>query len=313
MLAPLASASLAFLVVYILLFFALCVLLTVRRAPQKLLWLLMLNHVLLRLAAQSTGLAFATRERDIRSLIAYSLLSAQGQYTLLLCFVHTLVAWQAEYWKPKVSRSPSRWASGGAEWTWLVVGFDLILILADMVIVAGAVLSGTTYSDPSRTPSQMRGRLATGKWLRTGGQSAFWLLTLALLVPVCITIHRHRRRRYDQSTERESDISLVSKGQPSHEVEKRPWFGHAVLGLLLLTWPFLVVRGIWGVLQAAVPDLNYFDSERYDADGFTGQFVVEEACMVTLMEFCAAVLLTAVLLVWRRGPRHRDDSSETTV
>lgn len=242
---PLASASLVFLVLYALLLIVLVTLLSKCKALSKLLWFILLVHILVRLTAQSCGLAIGTGDFNIRLLIAYSLAAAEGQYLLLLCAAHSLIAWQQHHWHRC--------------WSLLVIVFDTILIAANVVIVTSAGLNSAARDNSSLGPTSTRGGLATAKWMMTGGQSAFWLLTLALLVPILVTIHRHRQRRYDKDMERRgSEISLTTKAQeePVTLKSRRPWYGHPVLLLLLLVWPFLVVRGIWGVLQAAVPDLN---------------------------------------------------------
>ncbi|KAJ1021391.1 hypothetical protein NDA18_005628 [Ustilago nuda] len=52
----------------------------------------------------------------------------------------------------------------------------------------------------------------------------------------------------------------------------------------------MAIRGAFGVAQAIVPDLNYFNSV-YDANNLTAQFVTEETCFVTMMEFISAAIL----------------------
>lgn len=63
--------------------------------------------------------------------------------------------------------------------------------------------------------------------------------------------------------------------QSRREVPSRPFYGHPTLLILVLTWPFLGVRGIFGVLQAVLTKLNYYYPGNYNETGFIDQFVIE--------------------------------------
>lgn len=244
---PLASATVVFLVLYILLSGVLVTLFALRKLPWISLWPVLLFHCVIRIVAEACGLAFGVSPaQNIHTLIAYYIFGAQGQYLLLICTAHFLVAWQQAHW--------------GRSWTKTVIGFDAILLAADIVIIVSAALTSNAYSDERSTQRQIRDRLATAKWMRTAGQAVFFLLTLALVAGITVTMYWHSRFRYDQTSRRDSEVSLARKDLEEPTVveskPKRPWYGHPVLALLYAATPFLNVRAIWGVLSAAVPDLN---------------------------------------------------------
>ncbi|SOV09966.1 uncharacterized protein UDID_06473 [Ustilago sp. UG-2017a] len=218
---PLVSASLVFLILYFILFLFLAYLYVLRKVPLLSRWLVLLLHVTVRLASQGCGLSFGiVGYANIDLLVAYFILGAEGYFTLVVCTLRFLIAWQRNHW-------------GGLSWL--------------------------EPNDPSRE---------RGGW-------------------------RKRFSRINTQVEVVSDPPAPEKAQelPAEESRRRPWFGHATLLLLLATWPFLAIRGAFGVAQAIVPDLNYFNSEVYDANNLTAQFVTEETCFVTMMEFISAAIL----------------------
>ncbi|SJX64568.1 uncharacterized protein SRS1_15385 [Sporisorium reilianum f. sp. reilianum] len=330
---PLASASLVFLILYFFLFILLSTLFVLRKVPRKSRWLVLLLHVLVRLASQACGLAFGIiGYRNIDVLVAYYVLGAEGYFTLVVCTARFLIAWQRNHWgyswlepvDPTKERAGWRkrfqrlfqWRSSSSEQAasnrWIVL-VDWLLVAANAIIISGGSLSSAAYTDKDLTPSQIKSKLDTAKGMRAAGQAVFLGINTALLVCIAVTIHQHRRCRYDGPDRRNSDavtpIKEMERQEPLESTPaKKPWYGHPTLLLLLITWPFLVVRGIFGVLQAVLPDLNYFNSEVYDANNLTQQFVTEEICMVTMMEFISAAILTSTYFATRPEPHRRQDS-----
>ncbi|SPC63157.1 uncharacterized protein UHOD_06473 [Ustilago sp. UG-2017b] len=264
---PLASASLVFLILYFILFLFLAYLYVLRKVPLLSRWLVLLLHVTVRLASQGCGLSFGiVGYANIDLLVAYFILGAEGYFTLVVCTLRFLIAWQRNHWgglswlEPNdPSRERGGWRkrfsrmfqwkhSRGSSSLKAVIIVDWLLVGANTIIISGGSLSSAAYTDKELSPSQV---------------------------------------------EVVSDTPAPEKAQelPAEESRRRPWFGHATLLLLLATWPFLAIRGAFGVAQAIVPDLNYFNSEVYDANNLTAQFVTEETCFVTIMEFISAAIL----------------------
>ncbi|SAM83819.1 uncharacterized protein UBRO_06473 [Ustilago bromivora] len=310
---PLASASLVFLILYFILFLFLAYLYVLRKVPLLSRWFVLLLHVTVRLASQGCGLSFGiVGYANIDLLVAYFILGAEGYFTLVVCTLRFLIAWQRNHWgglswlEPNdPSRERGGWRkrfsrmfqwkhSRGSSSLKAVIIVDWLLVGANTIIISGGSLSSAAYTDKELSPSQVRSRLDASKALRAAGQAIFLAVNMALLACVAITIHQHRHHRYSNTqVEVVSDTPAPEKAQelPAEESRRRPWFGHATLLLLLATWPFLAIRGAFGVAQAIVPDLNYFNSEVYDANNLTAQFVTEETCFVTMMEFISAAIL----------------------
>jgi hypothetical protein len=111
-----------------------------------------------------------------------------------------------------------------------MVFFHSVLILANAaIVVGGSYLAGADYSDPN-LPDTKR-RLQISKITRTAGQSVFLAGNAALLIIILVTIRNNRR----------DGDSRRKKGTV-----------HPTLWLLFIAWFPLIVRGIFGILQAAV-------------------------------------------------------------
>ncbi|SPO30983.1 uncharacterized protein UTRI_05380_B [Ustilago trichophora] len=327
---PLASASLVFLLLYLILFIILCTLFALRRVQWKSRWLILLLHVLVRLASQACGLSFGLiGYRNIDLLVAYYVLGAEGYFTLVVCTARFLIAWQRNHWNGYSWIEPIDPTKERAGWrkrfkrllqgkpsedslaAKLVVVVDWLLVAANTIIVTGGSLSSAAYSNSSGlTQMQRQARLDASKGMRAAGQAVFLVVNTMLLVSIAVTIHQHRHFRFDhhpiRNAEGESPRQEKVAQDSANENKSRPWYAHPTLLLLLLTWPFLAVRGGFGVAQALLPDLNYFNSEVYDANNLTAQFVTEESCFVTMMEFISAAILTATY--WTIPRQHRSST-----
>ena len=73
-----------------------------------------------------------------------------------------------------------------------------------------------------------------------------------------------------------------------------------ILIVLMVAWPPLVIRGIFGLLQAVVAQVNYAHPDAYDASGFTNTFIVCENVLSVLPEWTACCLLCAT--IFTRSP-----------
>lgn len=251
MFAPLASASLVFAILYLAIFVGLTVGLSTKRIKIKSRWAVLYLHVLCRLAAQACGLSLGligiyAGPNNVNVLIAMYILGAEGYFTLVLCTARFLVSWHNHHfgdswlerksaypkhlvWYKKFGRSLSFRGIKDHPMTWV----EWCLIAANAIIISGGSLSAGAYTNEDLTQAQERSQLQTSRNLRTAGQAIFLAINCTLFGCIVATVHQARSRR-----------------------NKKPWYGHPTLGLLLLTWPFLATRGIWGILQAQVPEYN---------------------------------------------------------
>lgn len=113
-----------------------------------------------------------------------------------------------------------------------MVVFHSFLILANAAIIfGGSYLAGADFSDPGN--GDLQRRLNIAKITRTSGQSVFLTCNFLLLFAILATI-RGRKRAGVQKT-------------------------HPTLILLTITWFPLIIRGIFGILQAAIWNLSYYN------------------------------------------------------
>jgi len=109
-----------------------------------------------------------------------------------------------------------------------------LLIAANAIIITGGnLLAGdaTTVTSAWSTNSDIK----TAKALRAAGQAIFLLINVALAGCFIMTVVQYRNKYGHSST---------------------PFYGHPSLALLMATWPFLFIRGVFGVCQAVITDLN---------------------------------------------------------
>lgn len=276
--APLASASVVFLVLYFFIFLVLSTLFALKKVSWRSRWTVLFLHVLVRLASQACGLAFGMAGyRNIHILVAYYILGAEGYFTLVICTARFLIAWQRNHWDQYSWIEPVDPTQERAGWAmrlkrmfqWksddhepagnkFVAAFDWLLAAANAIIIAGGSISAGAYTDKDLSQSQIKSKLDTSKGLRAAGQAVFLVVNTVLLVCIAVTIHQHTHYRFDQATEIQlkSPVGEKVQMQDNQHRKPRPWYAHPVLLLLLATWPFLAVRGGFGVAQALVPDLN---------------------------------------------------------
>lgn len=274
---PLASASLVFLILYLILFLAVSTLFVLRKVQRKSRWLVLLLHVLVRLASQACGLSFGiVGYKNINILVAYYVLGAEGYFTLVVCTARFLIAWQRDYWhgyswiepidpskeragwRKRFKRLLQAKPSGKSLTARLAVVVDWLLVAANAIIIAGGSLSSAAYTDSDLTQAEVQSRLKASRGMRAAGQAIFLVVNTVLLVCIAVSMHQHRQYRFDNRASVEGETPMWEKHgeEPADSRKPRRWFAHPTLLLLLLTWPFLAVRGGFGVAQALVPDLN---------------------------------------------------------
>ncbi|KAL9931644.1 hypothetical protein V8E36_009442 [Tilletia maclaganii] len=294
----LGIVSFVFLVLYAILFVALLYGFATAQLKFKSRWSLVLFHVTLRLAAQSVGIAFAViGYKDAGLLIAYLVLGAEGFFSLVLCTSRFLVSFHnhtfGDSWlEPKAHRKlplskrigssfviskrarKRQYANGESLQTnwmafvhWLLIAGNTIIITGGSMLSNAVDSSNGTLIDPQK--------YHTGKAMRAAGQAIFLAIMVALLGAIILTIKQYRAKA-------------------ARNGHKTPVHGHLFLLILLAVSPFLLVRGIFGVLQAVVESLGYYSPSTYEPGGLATEFVVKEGILAIAMEWttCAFLLTT---------------------
>lgn len=193
-------------------------------------------------------------------LIAYLVLGAEGYFALIFAaFRFTCKAQVDEFgtsWVLSTGPNVGFFILKRMTRTWVRI-FHLILIPANaLVISGGSMLAGI---DPSEYNSE-KNKITTSKALRTTGQALFLLMTFAL---IALNIHVYFNERVRNTTTRS----------------------------VMLAAPFLIVRGLFGILSIYITKMNYFQLSNYSGNGIDYSLVIYEYVLSTTMEFCAAVIL----------------------
>jgi hypothetical protein len=285
-----AIAALVYLILYAILFVILILGYTTRRLELKSRYSTITFHVFVRLASQATGLAFGIiGYSNIRLLVAYFILGAEGYFTLVLCTYRFLISWQTHNSNAHDSWLEPKHPPGTTGWQKFKHAFDIfgeggkrpmsiihwILIGANAVIISGGSMLANinNYTDPNKIRSTLRTARATG-------QGIFLGITIFLLYCIVSTIVQCKR-------ERGGTI-------------------HPTLKILLCVWPLLFTRGIYGVLAGVLTAFNYWSPTNYGPDGLTHSFLASEYVLSTTMEWSACALL---MLTWVTS-RHEVDIAD---
>lgn len=278
------AAAIVFLGVFILVFpFAL---LTVFKHGIKSFYSVTILFVLVRIASQTCGVVFAVVGFEHQNwLIAYLVLGAEGYFFLIICLLNVLISghmkrygysWLTKYGiKGDVKQQKAMGMKGkltGKSWAAL---FHTILVPANiLVIVGGVILSGISASDLQKES----GDVTTAKSLRTVGQLIFLLLTAVLVILAIASYTRDNIRNWPVAS-------------------------------VLAASPFILTRGIFGLLSIYINSMDYFDMSNYGYFGIGDSLIIYEYCLGTTMEF---LCLLCILLNYFDTPAYnsRDYDSD---
>lgn len=218
---------------------------------------------LFRFGGQLCGVVYAALgPLHYKWLIAYLVLGAEGYFALI--FAGFRFTCRAQYEKFGESWMLHKGPNVGNLFilkrlckSWSRI-FHLTLIPANaLVISGGSMLAGILYDDMAKEHNTVM----TSKALRTTGQAIFLSMTLCLIF---LTIY----------------VFVVEKVR-----------NHTTIAVLCGS-PFILVRGIFGVLSIYITEMNYFQFSNYDEEGKVNhKLVVYEYVLSTTMEFITASLL----------------------
>ncbi|KAJ6554234.1 hypothetical protein B0H19DRAFT_1152935 [Mycena capillaripes] len=301
-----AGAALAFLIGYLAVFGWMLFAFLTHRIKWRSRYALLFFHVTVRVAAQGCGIAFGILGfKNTNLFLAFLILGAEGYFTLVMCAFRFVISWHQR----NLSSGQSWLAPRGAAHdkkletyrrrkmlVFLFLGPLAFLIYHDnppmvyfhlsfayantAIIIGGSYLAGADYSDLNSHDTKTR--LLVSKITRTAGQGVFLAGNAMLLAIILVTL-RNNRRNGD-------------------------WRGkkgtvHPTLWLLLIAWCPLIVRGVFGILQATVFSLSYYNPDNYGDSGFTPRFTLFEYLLGVLTEWLACVLLNLTYLTSRHDPK----------
>lgn len=231
---------------------------------------------LFRFAGQLCGLVYAKLGPDhYQWLIAYLVFGAEGYFTLIFAAFRFSCRAQVETYglswvldsKPKINFPILRFFT----LSWKAI-FHWTLIPANaMVIAGGSMLAGIDYD----RLLEEHNKVVTSKILRTVGQALFLTMTICLVLLNLYIFAKERIRNH---------ITIA----------------------VMMAGPFLLVRGIFGILSIYIDLMNYYQLSNYTQNGSVGhKLVVYEYVLSTTMEFVAAVILMSKYWFDERHPTEK--------
>lgn len=242
-------SSTVFLILYALLFIFLIFNYATKRFTLRSRWSLILFHVTLRLAAQSVGLSFSLIGfKAVSLLIASLVLSAEGYFSLVLCLTRLLISWQRHYLPEKHSwlagpKNPPQMSTARRIFEGLtfisivrspINAIHWILIAGNVLIITGGNFLASGKGDSAEENWNTNTHLTASKIMRGTGQGMFLATAIFLYGCLFFTL----RRAYSRNATKE-------------EVQAR-----IVLVILAITAPFMMIRGVFGILQGVIDSLN---------------------------------------------------------
>ncbi|KAL1404837.1 hypothetical protein Q8F55_008447 [Vanrija albida] len=294
-----AAAALVFGIVYLIMWLYMAYMYATKQYRWNSRWSVLFFHATLRVASQACGVAFGILAwSNVDVFVAYLILGAEGYFSLTIAsyyFLHhyllkhfgssRLIPFDLET-MPKAQRRTRVLMLIGMvpvvmPWKFwhndLMAIVDSWLIPANAIIIAGgSIMAGgmdpksSRYDgmSPEEIQKKMDDTLFISKALRTTGQAVFLALTVVFGVFILHTLRRGQR--------------------------------HGGITWTILIFVFvalmMLVRGLFGVLQAGIYSLSYYNPENYNSHGMTGRFTALEYCLAVLPEFTAALALN---ISWR--------------
>jgi hypothetical protein len=241
---------------------------------------------IIRIASQICGIGFATVSYgDFNWLIAYLVLGAEGYFVIVLSGFHFLCTFLerklGETWlRPKLPAGLSKHQRLRTRLRSPAAIFHWMLIPANAILIAGGTRTVGVPPDQFSTSPIVK----SGEIMRCVGQAIF--LAMTQFYGLC-ALH--------------AAVVLKLKGP--------------LLYAVLLTWPILTVRGIYGILSAVDPAFNYYNFNNYTDTGLSSGFITVEYVMATTMEFLAATILLSQFWFdpedWKRPGQQAAENQES--
>lgn len=221
-----------------------------------------------RIASQVCAVVFAVVGFAHQNwLIAYLILGAEGYFFLIMCMFHVLITGQVKKygysWLTKYGvygDVKDQIAMGNkskiATRSWASLYRTILVPSNILIIVGGAILSGISADDLRNESTEV----LVAKILRAIGQLIFLLLTVVLIFLAIVTYFRDNVRNWG-------------------------------LKSVLAAAPFILIRGIFGLLSIFINKMDYFDMANYGTFGISKDLVIFEYILGTTMELCCLLCI----------------------
>ncbi|PSK37211.1 hypothetical protein C7M61_003638 [Candidozyma pseudohaemuli] len=241
----------------------------------KTVYTFLMSFPFIRLGSQFCGLVFAIKGIEhYKWLIAYLVLGAEGYFVLILSAFSFLVHAQKRKigysWLEKKQSALKDIPLGNS----YAAIFHWFLVPANaMVIAGGSMLTGIENYDAERK------KVRISKGLRTAGQSLFLCLTLLVLL---LGLHAFKKEKV----------------------------GNSFNITILLASPFLIVRGVFGILSIYIENMNYYQLSNYSGAGINHKLVIYEYVLSTTMEFAASIFIVSNFFFEKQADKDADKNEE---
>ncbi|EEQ36443.1 hypothetical protein CLUG_00566 [Clavispora lusitaniae ATCC 42720] len=275
----LGAAASFYLAVYVL--FTLFMTTVVIRKGFKTVYTFLLFFGIVRTGGQLCGVAYAKLGPSYyKWLIAYLVLGAEGYFALIFAAFQFICKAQKQEFGSSwlvTSGPPIKSLLLGRNPTWKSTFRHFLIPANVLVIVGGTMLAGMNTEDLQKDHSTVN----TSKGLRTAGQAMFVSMTIVVEL---LNIYVYFKERVRNSL---------------------------TLGVMGAS-PFLLVRGVFGILSIYVTSMNYFDTSNYNGGSASHKLTIYEYVLSTTMEFVASCCLTATLWFDREGKPEFEEWPLTT-
>lgn len=241
----------------------------------KTVYTFLMSFPFIRFGSQLCGLVFVIKGIEhYKWLIAYLVLGAEGYFVLILSafsfLVHAQKRKKGHSWLEKTQSSLKEIPLGNS----YAAIFHWLLVPANaMVIAGGSMLTEIENYDAER--KQVR----ISKGLRTAGQALFLSLTIIILLLGLNAFRKERVRNHFNVT-------------------------------IILACPFLIVRGVFGILSIYIENMNYYQLSNYSGAGINHMLVIYEYVLSTTMEFSASILIVSNFFLEKQADRDADKDEE---
>lgn len=241
----------------------------------KTVYTFLMSFPFIRFGSQLCGLVFAIKGIEhYKWLIAYLVLGAEGYFVLILsAFLFLVHAQKRKNGYSWLEKSQSFLKENPLRNSYAAI-FHWVLVPANaMVIAGGSMLTGIENYDAERK------KVRISKGLRTTGQSLFLSLTIIILLLGLNAFKKEKVRNHFNIT-------------------------------ILLASPFLIVRGVFGILSIYIENMNYYQLSNYSGAGINHMLVIYEYVLSTTMEFAASIFIVSNFFLEKQADRDADKDEE---
>lgn len=276
------AAPILFIVLYVLLGSWIIILMILRDVKVLSRFMLLFIYCIVRLAGQICGLIYMINlPLSFGLILAYFILTAEGYFIIVWAALSFLMDWHKRNWGSSFVDRPilNEYSSYSRGRKRLINRspkhfFHILFIIANALLVASAsiMLSSSTVSNRN-----------DGKILRTVGSSIF---LAGIVFTIWVLIHTFRLCYYKYHYPKKQLGTLI---------------------LIAIGMPFLLTRGIFGVIQSCDYTFSYSNPANYTANGFSTTFLVGEYVLIITMEWITCAFLVSTRRTIRYEP-HRNDA-----